>query len=257
MTPVDAYREQGIRVGMVMPQNEFNSAQNFSSCTWTPGGLARFVRSLGPEMDRRRVEVFFGTMERGDPRLLGTVMNDAEAARYIKGVGVQWAGKNALPAIHREFPSLIVFQSEQECGDGSNNWSYAGYCWQLMKHYFRSGATGYMYWNISTAQGGTSTWGWAQNSLISVDTGAKKYRFNNDYYLLKHLTHFVDVGARVLETTGTWDNALAFANPDGSVVLLVRNEPAHSQIVEANVAGRGVTVEMPADSIGTLVLKAL
>jgi glucosylceramidase len=33
---------------MVMPQNEFNSAQNFPSCTWTPGGLARFLRVLGP-----------------------------------------------------------------------------------------------------------------------------------------------------------------------------------------------------------------
>ena len=253
---IDAYRGEGIRVGMVMPQNEFNSAQNFPSCTWTPEGLAKFLRYLGPEMDRHDVQVFFGTMERGNPRLLETVMADSQAARYIKGVGVQWAGKNALPAIHREFPSLIIFQSEQECGDGSNSWSYTRYCWQLMKHYFRSGATGYMYWNISTAQGGMSTWGWAQNSLVSVDTATGKYRFNNDYYLLKHLTHFVDVGARTLETTGTCDDVLAFSNPDGSVVLIVRNELPGSQLVEANVAGRAVTVELPADSFGTLVLKA-
>ncbi|MBV8631051.1 MAG: beta-glycosidase [Silvibacterium sp.] len=253
---IDAYREQGIRIGMVMPQNEFNSAQNFPSCTWTPEGLARFLHSLGPEMERRGVEVFFGTMERGNPRLLEAVMDDPEAARFIKGVGMQWAGKNALPTIHREFPSLIVFQSEQECGDGSNTWGYTGYCWQLMKHYFRSGATGYMYWNISTAQGGMSTWGWAQNSLVSVDTGAKKFRFNHDYYLLKHLTHFVDPGARTLETTGTCDDALAFANPEGSVVVLVRNELSHSQLVEADVDGRAAMVELPADSIGTLVLKA-
>ena len=253
---IDAYREQGIKVGMVMPQNEFNSAQNFPSCTWTPEGLARFLHYLGPEMDRHGAEVFFGTMERGNPQLLETVMGDPEAARYVKGVGVQWAGKNALPAIHREFPSLIVFQSEQECGDGSNTWSYTGYCWQLMKHYFRSGATGYMYWNISTGKEGMSTWGWAQNSLVSVDTGAKKLNFNSDYYLLKHLTHFVDVGARTLETTGTCDDALAFANPDGSTVLLVRNELQHSQLLEANVAGRVATIGLPADSIGTLVLRA-
>src|SRR5207302_1883292 len=46
---VDAYRAEGIRVGMVMPQNEFNSAQNFPSCTWTPAGLAKFLRHLGRE----------------------------------------------------------------------------------------------------------------------------------------------------------------------------------------------------------------
>lgn len=39
---IQAYRAHGIRVGMVMPQNEFNSAQNFPSCTWTAEGLARF-----------------------------------------------------------------------------------------------------------------------------------------------------------------------------------------------------------------------
>ena len=69
-----------------------------------------------------------------------------------------------------------------------------------MKHYFRSGARGYMYWNISTATGGTSTWGWAQNSLVCVDTAAKTFRYNHDYYLLKHLTHFVDVGAKRVES---------------------------------------------------------
>lgn len=195
---IDAYRAENIHVGLVMPQNEFNSAQNFPSCTWTPEGLARFLHSLGPEMQKRGVDVFFGTMERGNPKLLETVMADKDAARFVKGVGVQWAGKNALPAIHREFPSLLIYQSEQECGDGSNSWSYTGYCWQLMKHYFRSGASAYMYWNISTAKGGLSTWGWAQNSLVSVDTAAKTFRYNHDYYLLKHLTHFVDVGARDL-----------------------------------------------------------
>ena len=147
-------KAEGIRVGMVMPQNEFNSAQNFPSCTWTPEGLAKFLRHLGPEMSSRDVAVFFGTLERGDPKMLEAVMADPEAAKYISGMGVQWAGKNALPALHREFPKLVVYQSEQECGDGSNSWSYTAYCWQLMKHYLRSGANGYMYWNISLDQGG-------------------------------------------------------------------------------------------------------
>ncbi len=252
---IDAYRAEGIGVGMVMPQNEFNSAQNFPSCTWTPEGLARFLHFLGPEMQKSDVDVFFGTLERGNPKLFETVMADQEAARFVKGLGVQWAGKNALPAIHREFPALKIYQSEQECGDGSNRWSYTGYCWQLMKHYFRSGACAYMYWNISTDKDGLSTWGWAQNALVSVNTAAKTFRYNHDYYLLKHLTHFVDVGARSLETTGTCDDALAFLNPDGSIVLLVRNELPHAEMVQAQLGDRGVEIELPPDSVGTLALK--
>jgi glucosylceramidase len=249
---IDAYRAEGIEVGMVMPQNEFNSAQNFPSCTWTAEGLAKFLHSLGPEMRKRGVEVFFGTMERGNPKLLETVMADPVCAGFVKGVGMQWAGKNALPAIHHEFPQLAVYQSEQECGDGRNVWSYTSYCWQLMKHYFRSGASGYMYWNISTDMSGASSWGWKQNSLVSVDTEGKTFRYNHDYYLLKHLTHFVDVGAKLVDASGSCDDALAFVNPDGGVVVVVRNELADAQMVHVQVKERAVAVELPANSIGTV-----
>jgi glucosylceramidase len=252
---IDAYQAEGIRIGMVMPQNEFNSAQNFPSCTWTPEGLVRFLHSLGPEMQKRSVDIFFGTLERGNPKLFERVLADKEAARYIKGLGTQWAGKNALPALHREFPDLTIYQSEQECGDGTNTWSYTSYCWQLMKHYFRSGACAYMYWNTVTDLSGKSTWGWPQNSLVSVDMAAKTYRYNHDYYLLKHLTHFVDVGAKCLETTGTCDDALAFINPNGTAVLLLRNERPYAQLLQVQVADRAVVVELSPDSLGTLVLQ--
>jgi glucosylceramidase len=187
---------------------------------------------------------------------LDAILTDKDIARAIKGVGVQWAGKNALPKIHDKHPDLLIYQSEQECGDGANTWAYTGYCWQLMKHYFRNGASAYMYWNISLEMNTPSTWGWAQNSLVSVDPVAKTYRFNHDYYLMKHLTHYVDLGAKSLETAGTCDNALAFVNPDGSVVVLLRNESSLAQKVQVRVRNREVTVELPPDSIATLFEKA-
>jgi glucosylceramidase len=207
-------------------------------------------------MKKIEVEVFFGTLERGNVKLVEAVMNDKDAGEWVKGVGVQWAGKNALPEVHREYPELPVFQSEQECGDGSNSWSYTSYCWQLMKDYFRNGACGYMSWTISTATGGQSTWGWNQNSLVSVDTAGKTFKYNHDYYLLKHLTHFVEVGARLVEVSGTCDDALGFENPDGTRVLLVRNELAHAQRVQVQVGEQAVMMELPADSVGTLTMKA-
>jgi len=253
---IDAYRAEGIKIGVVMPQNEFNSVQNFPSCTWTPEGLTRFIRALGPEMESRGVQIYFGTLERGNPKLLEAIMADPQASRYIHGLGAQWAGKNALPTLHREFPTLAVFQSEQECGDGKNDWSYTGYCWQLMKHYFRSGASGYMYWNISLLDGARSTWGWAQNSLIAVDPAQKTFRYTHDYYLLKHLSHFVDVGAKRLETSGTCDDTLAFLNPNGTTIVLLRNELAIPAMTQVQLPGRAFVVELPPDSLGTVAIKA-
>ena len=184
------------------------------------------------------------------------VLADPQAARYVKGLGTQWAGKGALPALHREFPGLVIFQSEQECGDGKNDWNYTAYCWQLMKHYLRSGAAGYMYWNIALVDGVKSTWGWAQNSLVLVDREKKTYRYTPDYYLLKHLSHFVDVGAERLETSGTADDAVAFRNPSGSIAVLLRNAASQPQLVQIDGAKRTLAVNLPPDSISTLTLPA-
>ncbi len=123
-----------------------------------------------------------------------------------------------------------------------------------MKDYFRNGARAYMYWNISTDQGGMSTWGWPQNSLVSVDTTAKTFHYNHDYYLLKHLTHFVDVGARSIEVTGTCDDVLGFSNPNGTLVLLVRNDLSHAQMVQVRARDRAFVIELPSDSVGTLAV---
>lgn len=251
---VDAYRAEGIRVGMVMPQNEFNSAQNFPSCTWTPQGLIQFLHALGPEMAKRNVDIFMGTMERPDPALIETILADPQAAQYVKGLGMQWAGKSALPALHKEYPALTVFQSEQECGDGQNAWSYTTYAWQLMKQYFRNGASGYMYWNIAMPTDPRSTWGWPQNSLVTVDAQNRTSRFNHDFYLLKHLSHFVDVGAHRCEVNGTCDDALAFQNPGGGTVVLLRNAATRPQLVQVQAQKQSVVVNLPEDSIATLTI---
>ncbi|WP_448059748.1 glycoside hydrolase family 30 protein [Cellulomonas hominis] len=253
---VDAYAEHGIRIGMVMPQNEFNSAQAFPSCTWTPAGLARFITHLGPEMARRGVEVFFGTLERADGRSLQVVMADAAAASYIHGAGVQWAGKDALPFIHRDYPGLRIYQTEQECGTGQNDWRFARYAWSLLRHNFTHGANAYMYWNMVLGTDGRSSWGWSQNSLVTVDAGAQQFHFNHDYQVLKHVSHFVQQGAHVLKTlslTGH-QNLLAFINPDRSVVLVLHNDMSVPLPMTIQLGERLIALELPADSFSSVLV---
>ncbi|NTW39153.1 MAG: beta-glycosidase, partial [Cellulomonadaceae bacterium] len=146
---VEAYREQGIEVSMVMPQNEFNSAQVFPSCTWTPTGLAAFLRILGPAMHDLGVQVFLGTMERPEADLVLDTLADPEVARWVEGAGFQWGGKGAIADVHRARPDLTLYMTEQQCGDGRNDWRFARHAWSLMKHYFSNGTHGYCYWNLA------------------------------------------------------------------------------------------------------------
>jgi glucosylceramidase len=252
---VDEYRKLGIAIGMVMPQNEFNSAQVFPSCCWTAQGLARFIRHLGPEMAKRGASVFFGTMERANEALVDVSLMDPAVAPLVKGVGFQWAGKGAISGIHRRYPGLPLYQTEQECGDGKNDWRYCRYAWTLMKHYLRSGATAYLYWNISLEKGGVSRWGWAQNSLVTVDPEARTYAYTHEYYLMKHLTAFVRPGARRVEAVSWsgYENQLAFVNPDGSTAVVIQNDLAEPLPVRIAVGGGVIAPTLPADSFSTLV----
>ncbi len=253
---VEEYARAGITISKVMPQNEFNSAQPFPSCCWTPAGLARFIPFLGREMGKVGVEIFFGTLERGNPDLLTQVLNDPVAGPYIKGVGVQWAGKSAVPVIRSRHPRLTLWQSEQECGTGTNDWHYARYSWGLMKHFFNNGASAWHYWNMAMPTGGMSGWGWPQNSLISVDTSAGTYRLNHDYYLLAHASHFIQPGARRLALASYfgYDNLLAFRNPNGELVVLLQNDMAEAMRIRMMVGKRLLTVNLPADSFNTIAL---
>lgn len=253
---VEAYAARGIKISTVMPQNEFNSAQFFPSCCWTPEGLARFIPFLGEQMGQVGVDVFFGTLERGDPNLFEKVFADPKAAPYIKGIGAQWAGRRAIPFIHYNHPDLTVYESEQECGDGKNDWRFARYTWTLMKAFMQAGASTYDYWNIATPAGGVSTWGWAQNALITVDMKTGVHALNPDYYVFRHLSHYVQPGARRIDTLSIsgFENLLAFKNPDGRIVVMIQNDMTAAQPIRIAIGDKVLKADLPADSINTFVV---
>ncbi len=253
---IDAYRAEGIDFKKVFPQNEFNSDQTFPACVWKAESLANFIGDyLGPEMEKRGVEVFYGTIERASLEMSHTVLNHPTASKYIKGMGFQWAGKDALPALHAEYPELPCYQTEQECGDGKNDWAGAMHSWDLMKHYIKNGVQAYFYWNTSLLEGGVSRWGWSQNSLVTVDKDNKTFRYTPEYYVLKHASHYALPGAKVLDLSGSYDDALGFLNADGSIVVLLGNQTDNCQKVTVTVDGKLTSFELDPNTLNTIVLK--
>ena len=245
-----------MKIMMVLPQNEFNSCQIFPSCTWTAASLTTFIgKYLGPAMEKQNVELMFGTMERPAEALVDTIINDPLAGKYIKGVGFQWAGKKAIPGIHKRYPDMKLYQTEQECGDGKNDWKHCLHAWDLMKHYIKNGTSAYLYWNISLAEGGYSCWGWQQNSLISVDTANRTFRYNHEFYLMKHVSHFVKPGAKLLQTGGTFDDLLAFKNPDKSVVIVAFNNSDESRELTLKIGDETIISSLKANSFNTILVK--
>lgn len=253
---VDAYRSEGINIRMVMPQNEMNSDQPYPSCCWTSKDLNIFIgKYLGPEMMKHDCDVYFGTAERPDPLLVDTLLHDAVSSRFIKGVAFQWAGKDALPSIAERYPSMDLVQSEQECGNGLNNWEGAMHSWDLQRHYLSNGVSQYYYWNTSLFNDKPSRWGWYQNSLVTVDEEKGTWTFTPEYYELKHLSHYVQEGAkRLLLTESTYSDMLGFLNPDGTIVLVIANQHNTDTIINVKIKNQSLTINIHANSINTIVI---
>ena len=101
---------------------------------------------------------------------------------------------------------------------------------------------------------GLSHWFWRQNSLISVDKDTKTYRYTPEYYLMKQFSHFIHSGARRIETSGRYDNLLAFRNPDNSIVVITVNEESFEQPLKVRIGKFILPVNLASRSINTFVI---
>ncbi len=252
---IKAYASHGIHISAVHPQNEMNSCQVFPSCIWRPADIATFIgKYLGPQLEADSItaSIFLGTIERPQIGRLDTILGNPDASKFIKGVGFQWAGKGAIAGVHQKYPSLVLMQTETECGDGSNDWKAAEHTWDLMRHYFSHGARAYMYWNMVLDETGKSQWGWKQNSMISIDRKTGEVSWHPEFYLMKHLSAYVSPGATYVESNSA--DAMVFLD-HAHTVILVHNSGKEKNL-RIRVNGMDYMVPVPADSFNTVVLNA-
>ncbi|MDP4228683.1 MAG: glycoside hydrolase family 30 beta sandwich domain-containing protein, partial [Bacteroidota bacterium] len=76
-----------------------------------------------------------------------------------------------------------------------------------------------------------------------------------EYYLLKHVSHFVLPGAKRLNTTGSFENVLAFVNPDNSIVCVLQNEASAPRKITIEINGKIIQPMVEANSFNTFILK--
>lgn len=266
----EAYEKEGVHISWIFPQNEPQRDQKFPSCYWTGEELRDFIKNyLGPTVEKpglKDTQIWLGTVnspledtemtkdETTDyPVIAETVLSDPDAYKYVKGVTYQWAGKSILQRTVHSFPELGYLQSESECGNGDNTWTYAEYVFNLFRHYIENGVNGYMYWN-SVLQGGSSTWGWLQNSMISVDADKGIATKNPEYYVMRHYAHYIQHGAHLVDYTGhLYGESTAYENPDGSVVVVMSNSMNHGRDITVTAKGQTYKASVKAHSFNTFV----
>lgn len=255
---VTEYKKEGIDIYMIQPQNEPYTFNIWPNCSWTPDALCDFIGNyLGPEFERTHpgVELWLGTLNTDRFDHVQQILSDSAACRYVKGVGVQWEGKDIVKKIFESYPHLTLIQTENECGGGTNAWSDAEHTFRLMKHYIEGGAAIYTYFNMVLSDNCESSWGWKQNTMVVVDSKSHTATFTPEYYAMKHVSRYVQPGAKKLVTMGKDGDLLAFENTDGSRVIVVYNSEEDKKNMSISL-GRDevINLAMLPKSFNTLII---
>ncbi len=253
---VQAYAEQGVNISAIMPQNEIAWSPNWPCCTWRPDDMALFISDyLGPRFkeDNLDTEIWLGTINFNKPDYVRTILDNKKAADYITGVGFQWTGVQSLPYIAKEYPSYKYMQTENICGDGENDWAAFERSWDAVCTYLSHNTSSYLYWNMILDETGKSAWGWPQNSMVVINRETKEVTYNDEYYLMKHLSHYMTPETKLLSTNAKED-CLAFDLGDGKILVHLVNKEESSKATSFSVNGKGVEVTLQPKSINTFVL---
>lgn len=251
---IQAYKSNGINISILMPQNEIAWTPCWPSCTWRPEDLAIFITQyLVPQFKKDSIdtEIWLGTINYPNPAYVSTALEQKNMSDYIKGIGIQWTGMRALPVIHEKYPHYEYMQTENMCGNSENDWSALENTWKAVTHCFNNGVSAYMYWNMVLDETCKSWWEWPQNTMIIVDRESKKVRFTDEYYLMKHLSHFVQPGSNLLKVSDS-ANVLAFVTQDNDIVVIYYNPENEMQKKSFVIGEHSFIADIKPKSINTI-----
>lgn len=267
---VQRYASVGINVSMVVPQNEPGQLTHYPSCDWQPQQYVSFIADhLGPTFRAHGVatQIYVGTINKADWNVL-SVLESERVRSQIAGVAVQWRGLEQASKIHTRFPNLDIMQSETECGNNHwqpgfnrdtppNDFRYAAYTWRKFRDFIRAGSSSYMLWNMILDEHGKSIDSqlpWPQNSAIVIDRGQKRVTYTPMYWVVRHFSGLIDVGAHFVQSSGSYLDGLAFVNPDGTAVVELLNSKAVPEKVVVGLGGRAYALELPGLSLASLIV---
>ncbi len=259
---IDAYREQGVPIDMIIYQNEAYSYTPYPGCAWTAEGTIRFNRDyLAPTLKARHpdVKLYLGTFNTNRQDHVEKILSDSALRDCIDGVAFQWEGREILPAIRKQYPGFSYICSESECGNGSMDWKAGEHTFFLIGDNVGNGVDEWYNWNFLLPAEGMSPWGWKQNALIEVNPADRTYRYTPEYYAVKHFSHFIAPGSRMAAYAprSAGDNmlAVAYVTPDGSYVVVAGNFNDEARKFTAKAGRSYIDVELPAHSFNTFVVK--
>ncbi|MBN8491490.1 MAG: glycoside hydrolase family 30 protein [Burkholderiales bacterium] len=263
---IQAYAAEGVPIWGVTVQNEPEATQRWDSCLYTAEEERDFVRDdLGPALAAAGLEhVKILIWDHNRDRLVertSVVYADAEASRYVWGAGFHWYGEDhfeQLTLTHDAWPDkqLLFTEGCQEGGPHTGEWALAERYAHSMINDLNRWTVGWIDWNLLLDDsGGPNHVGNLCSAPVLADRASGALWHQSSYWAIGHFARFVRPGAqRVLCTASKQAlHCTAFANPDGSVVVVAMNRSDEDLAFALRIDSLQSRAVLPARSIATFI----
>lgn len=257
---IRAYEAEGVPIYAVTPQNEPGYLpSNYPGMFLTQAMQIRFIGDyLGPTFVREgleRVKIICHD-HNYDGVAIPQAILASPASAYVAGSGFHHYGGpiQAMSDLHGAFPDKGIWFTEGGFGEWNDHFDNIVH---EMIEIPRNWAKGIVLWNLALDQNsGPSVIGDDnpnEGMLLIRSDRPDDVRYNGQYYYLGHLSKFARPGATRLGSPSLVGDleTVAFANLDGSRVLVVANRNHSTRSIEVVWEGRRFSYPVPARSMMT------
>ncbi len=267
----EEYKKAGVPIWGITMQNEPRHAQIWESCNYSVQDEAEFLGYIGKELKKTGIKILCYDHCREREYERAKAIFNSKNGKYCDGIANHfYSGEHygELEAVRKVFPNKLQIASE--CCIGSNQkglptnymTAHAETYMSDMITCYNGGVNAYVYWNL-LLDGENGPFHNRVNRGIYCDAPAyyvkeeKTFIFDLFYYYIGHIGKFVSRGAKVINTSLYVNSlsAVAFKNPDGSVVTVCQNAKDFDQIVYLRVDGYLYKTKIPSHSCMTFVTK--
>jgi glucosylceramidase len=259
---LEAYKAAGVPIRAVTVQNEVDTDQDgkMPATLWGQEYEAGFIKEfLGPALRAADLDTKIWLLDHNYD-LWGRVMDmmsDPQVLQYVDGVA--WHGyvgqPDAMTKVHNAFPSQNAYFTEggpfYDAPDYLTDWAkWSGSYAQILKNWARC----IVGWNLLLDEKGRPNIGpFTCGGLVMLDSKTQELTRSGQYWAFAHYSKAVQRGAYVIASSTDQPGIehVAFANPDGSYVLVLTNAGDESR-VKCRFADKAMPVTLARNSVLTL-----
>lgn len=259
---VQEFKKIGINIEYITCQNEPDQIDhNYPTCGWSYALELNFYKNyMIPrfQQDNLATKIILGVYcctSYADG--ITSFMNDPTVKSWVGVTSHSYQDYSFGQKATTDYPTIPFFESEANWGQNAvHDWGEGVTQFTSMVNFLTTGKSSvFTQWGMVLDQNYSTHWAFKQSGPININTTTHVVTYEPHYWAIKHIEHYVKVGAKAINmtTTGTGPGPkVAFINPNGDIIVCAANTGSSAYQASIKVGSTMYKATFPANSFNTV-----